>query len=929
MGNHIHKRTMPTEELVGFGFPSHIVSVLEERGIKELNPIQVAALDAGLLSGTNLVVVAPTSSGKTLVAELAAVHHGINAKGTFYLVSLKALAEEKYALFKRFWTVGDEPILRTAITTGDREFEDENLSQCKVTFATYEKLYSLVRDNPSLLDHVSLIVVDEMQTLGDRTRGLVLETLLTIIRQRKPNIQIIGLSATMPNPEEVASWLGAAVCKTSMRDIPLLEEVWSKTKIHSKVFGTGIDSLQERTNLTDCVDTLSIVQHQIAAKKTPIVVFCMTKPRAEDLAREHFALVRRDRFSSRVTQALHDLKKLLLFSSEGGPTGKSLMDVIEAGIAFHHADLSQDERRIIEEKIRDGTIEVVYATTTLGQGVNLPIAVVIFDDLYRGWIDAYIDKREYLNMAGRAGRRGLRDEGGTAILVSRSARDRQAINEYLSEESESVESTLESASLDAVVLSLIASDNASSVPEIRGFLENSLSGTRNRANNPKLLDEHLSQVPEIVRSLKEDGFIFAIEKHKFRATEFGRVASQKGVTPTIAKELRDCLTTLREKVKSLDAQSGSSLETLAPAIFHLFLECGEGMCWLYFDRNASTFLEKHRGDICRLRRFEDSSDPYRNVQTVWVLAEWARGTGYTQLCAPFRNVREGYIRASSDCAFWLLDAVAAMSRLPGFKVDPMLSHFLHLLCKRVLFGVSEAGVALMEVVRNRTALSVALSGVGRSKVQELVAGGFDDLNKVVEANDSDLLKIIRSPEQVTYLKEAVVKYLERASGSLLFAHTQRSKRFSQEALIKRVYESLGTDFEVAVHDLLRATSVELRLLDEKKVPGCADLLIATSKGNIQIECKTKKVGRGQVTNTEAFEVMGKTHVGGHPIAYATIGKPGFVEPAIKNSFTKSVALVTHQTVCEVAIQVMEGKRAKEDIEKLFLSGRYVETIEVR
>ena len=106
-------------------------------------------------------------------------------------------------------------------------------------------------------------------------------------------------------------------------------------------------------------------------------------------------------------------------------------------------------------------------------------------------------------------------------------------------------------------------------------------------------------------------------------------------------------------------------------------------------------------------------------------------------------------------------------------------------------------------------------------------------------------------------------------------------------------------------------------------------MIATAKGNIQVECKTKRDGRGQVTNTESFEVLGKTHVGGKPIAYATIGKPSFVEQAIKNSFAKSVALLTHQTICEAAIQVMEGKKAKDDVEKLFLLGRYVETAEIR
>src|SRR6185437_5740944 len=132
------KNKITITDLESCGFPKQVVEILTQRGFVELNSIQQSSLESGLLDGKNQLIVAPTSSGKTLVAELAAVHHALHRKGTFYLVSLKALAEEKYAVFRRFWTAGDEQILRTAITTGDRDFEDEGLSQSQVTFATYE-----------------------------------------------------------------------------------------------------------------------------------------------------------------------------------------------------------------------------------------------------------------------------------------------------------------------------------------------------------------------------------------------------------------------------------------------------------------------------------------------------------------------------------------------------------------------------------------------------------------------------------------------------------------------------------------------------------------------------------------------------------------------------------------------------------------------
>lgn len=428
----------PIENLADCQFPKRVIQILRDRGFVALNPIQRLAIEKGLFEGRNLIICAPTSSGKTLSAELAAIQHALNAKGAFYLVPLKALAEEKYELFRRFWTDGDEPIMRTGITTGDRDFDDENLSQCKVTFATYEKFYSVLKENPQILEHVSLVIVDEIQTLGEPSRGVVLETLLTTLRVRAPSIQILGLSAALANPAEIAEWLEADVARTTDRDIPLTEEVWTKSAIYSKRFGIGQTEFDERPNPTKSVDSSEIVRHLLGEKKTPIVVFCMTKPKAEELAKFHREGTRSSQ--SILRRGVAELKQLLLFITEGGPTGRSLVDVVEGGIAFHHSDLSMEERQALEGRIRDGVIGVTYSTTTLGQGVNLPIAVVVFDDVYRHWIDSYISQREYINMAGRAGRRGLHDSGGTSILICRSAKDRQRMDAYMSEKVEPVES---------------------------------------------------------------------------------------------------------------------------------------------------------------------------------------------------------------------------------------------------------------------------------------------------------------------------------------------------------------------------------------------------------------------------------------------------------------------------------------------------------
>src|SRR5204863_4102465 len=133
--------------------------------------------------------------------------------------------------------------------------------------------------------------------------------------------EIIGLSAALPNADDLGGWLGAKVCRTTKRDIPLIEEIWTKSTVYSKEFGQGYDAIQERPNLASSIDTLDVVLDLIARKQTPIIVFFMTKPRAEALAKEHYTKIRS---GSSIRKIFAEIRQLLLFFTEGGPTGRSL-----------------------------------------------------------------------------------------------------------------------------------------------------------------------------------------------------------------------------------------------------------------------------------------------------------------------------------------------------------------------------------------------------------------------------------------------------------------------------------------------------------------------------------------------------------------------------------------------------------------------------
>jgi len=205
--------------------PEELYSILEKE-ITKLRPAQEKAIKKGLLERKNLLVCTPTASGKTLIAELAALKSIIEGNGkAVYIVPLKALASEKYKDFKKRY--GN--VAKIALSIGDIDSSDSYLVDYDLIITTSEKLDSLTRHHAPWLSLVSVIIVDEIHLLNDPGRGPTLEILITILRQLREEVQIIGLSATIGNPEELASWLKAE----------LIIDNWRPVKLHKGVYLDG------------------------------------------------------------------------------------------------------------------------------------------------------------------------------------------------------------------------------------------------------------------------------------------------------------------------------------------------------------------------------------------------------------------------------------------------------------------------------------------------------------------------------------------------------------------------------------------------------------------------------------------------------------------------------------------------------------------
>ncbi len=204
------------DDLKSFLHPS-LFAILKNEKFTELRPAQIKSIKAGLFEKKNILVCTPTGSGKTLVAELAVMNTIYNKKGkAVYVVPLKSLATEKYEAFKQKY-----PDKRVALSIGDTDSSDLYLEYYDLIFTTSEKLDSLIRHSAPWFQNIRVAIIDEIHLLNEPDRGPTLEIVITLLRHLLKDIQLIGLSATIGNPEELAEWLNAELVHDSWRPVEL------------------------------------------------------------------------------------------------------------------------------------------------------------------------------------------------------------------------------------------------------------------------------------------------------------------------------------------------------------------------------------------------------------------------------------------------------------------------------------------------------------------------------------------------------------------------------------------------------------------------------------------------------------------------------------------------------------------------------------
>ncbi len=356
-----------------------------------LNPMQAEAIPRVLEGRRNLVIAAPTGSGKTLLAEVALLQEcRAYGRAGVYLAPMRAIAAEKHDDWQRLAEQG----LRVYKTTGeDDAFDPLQALNADIIVATPEKWDSISRRAlaPELVARIGAIVMDEVHLVADGQRGAGQEAMLARLPLLFPATRIVAMSGTLANAGAIARWLDADLYESTWRPIRLSFRVAPYAPTGRR---DGDEEIRNRFVATTAGKT--------DADGAATLVFCGSRAGVESCARY-------------VAQALALTAPPAIASEEIRVRHPALQLALARGVGFHHAGLERDDRATVERLFRSGAIRVLVATSTVAAGVNLPARVVIVRDLQLGTSD--LTSSGLLQMAGRAGRPGLETEGYCYVIA--------------------------------------------------------------------------------------------------------------------------------------------------------------------------------------------------------------------------------------------------------------------------------------------------------------------------------------------------------------------------------------------------------------------------------------------------------------------------------------------------------------------------------
>ena len=382
---------------------------------------QIEAIN-DIKSNNNVLVVAPTGSGKTYIAEKSIEYYLNKQQNVFYTTPIKALSNQKFNDFNKQG-------INTGLLTGDRTINKDGV----LVIATTEILRNMIFSNDKKLENTGLIILDEVHYLGDKERGTTWEEILIHANQ---NIKFLCLSATIKNKNEFLEWIvslrgATSLVNSDIRPTPLEISLVTSSKIDKKikVIKSSKDNKNKKIFKFDRQAKQYTkpklneqAQYLESRKLLPVIFFSFSRERVESssrqLANKMNVIDNRNHIKDKYNAVFNDLT----------PEEINLLNLDEhmwmwsRGVGFHHAGLAPIVKEFVEYLFLNKYIKYLFATETLALGINMPAKSIYIDRLhkYDGIKTRPITQSEFLQLSGRAGRRGIDDKGFAFLSYDKS-----------------------------------------------------------------------------------------------------------------------------------------------------------------------------------------------------------------------------------------------------------------------------------------------------------------------------------------------------------------------------------------------------------------------------------------------------------------------------------------------------------------------------
>ncbi len=656
---------------------------------EEFNRMQREALPGLLESEENVVASAPTASGKTALAELAICKALADGGTALFIAPLRALTNEKEDDWDRF----EELDYSVYVVTGERELNPRRARRADILVMTPEKLDSATRKHDSrrydFVTDIDVCVIDEVHLLDADRRGSVLEVTISRLR-RLCAPRVVALSATMPNVDDVAAWLDAPE-ETTFK----FGDEYRPVDLHAgvKTYTHGENSFADKYRRL--YRALDIAEPHLREDGQALVFVSSRQDtvRAAEKARDEIA--KRDVPMT----ARHDFHDYDFHDEKEDLENETLSKSVTDGVAFHHAGLSKNDRDFVEKWFKKGAIELLFSTSTLAWGVNLPArCVVIRDTKHHDPLEGEVDMSplDVLQMLGRAGRPGYDDVGYGWVVCDGSDADKYR---QLLRDGKEIESRL-AETLETHLNAEIAMGTIADLEDVMDWLETTFYYVRGQSKPDAYDFPNLRQrVRDCLEGLVDRGFVETGPELTIEATPRGVLASKY----YLRLETAATFAALCDRVDAgEDIEPADILEAVATA--------GE------FDSVSARQAE--RDAINAVLVGQETGDIEAGQRKVLaILRGAASGSTPSELRSDAWVIRQNATR--------LISALGAfLDRL----ADPHAANLARRVEARIENGVAEDAVGL-----------TAIDGVGPGRASKLATEGISTPEAVVDAGLEGLI----------------------------------------------------------------------------------------------------------------------------------------------------------------------------------------------